>query len=501
MSTRTAPATILVVDDEPRAQVLLRTLLEAEGYDVLCAGNGPDALAAARHLPDLLLLDLMMPGMDGYEVCRRLRAEPGLAQMPIIMLTALDDRNSRIRGLEAGADDFLGKPFDSAELRARVRTITRLNRYRSLYEERARFEAALALAPEAIVLAELDGTILHRNAAFTALLAPAVPHPDNFYAYLPAATALQLRSVIDGNGPGRAGETPLHFARSADVIVDISHSLVPWHGRGIVQFHLTDLTERKRLEAQLNRAQRIELLGQVAGSIVHDMNNILTAIGGCASLLSLEPNREPEIQLNRIQAGVQRGAGILRQLLIFARGSDGEFTVTSLAETVAEVADLVRETFSKRYQVAFKAESGLPAVRLDTTQIHQLVMNLCVNARDAMPGGGSLNLTLGRRAVDAAAATAAGSQAIAGDYVTLTVRDTGTGIPPDVLPRLFEPFFTTKARGKGTGLGLATVDRIVRRHQGFVTVDSTLGAGTCFTCHFPVSVAGTQPASRALAVA
>ena len=140
------PPTVLVVDDEPRAQNLLRSLLEVEGYRVLCASHGPEALEQARQLPDVVLLDLMMPGMDGFEVCRRLRAEPALALMPVIILTALDDRASRLQGLAAGADDFLSKPFDSAELRARLRSITRLNRYRQLYEQRARFEAAIAHA-------------------------------------------------------------------------------------------------------------------------------------------------------------------------------------------------------------------------------------------------------------------------------------------------------------------------------------------------------------------
>ena len=170
----TALSKILIVDDEPNAVRLLRNLLIADGYQLLVAHSGAEALHVAQsEIPDLVLLDVMMPEMDGYEVCTKLRADPALANIPILMLTALDDRESMLRGLEAGADDFLSKPFDSIELRARLRTITRLNRFRQLYEERARMEAAINYAPYGVVLAELDGKILQRNAAFTRLLLPA----------------------------------------------------------------------------------------------------------------------------------------------------------------------------------------------------------------------------------------------------------------------------------------------------------------------------------------
>jgi signal transduction histidine kinase len=494
------PATILVVDDELKAQTLLRTLLEAEGYRVLCAGNGPDALASAAQRPDVILLDIMMPGMDGYEVCTRLRADPALAAVPVIMLTALDDRASKLRGLQCGADDFLGKPFDSAELRARMRTITRLNRYRRLYEEQARFEAAIAHAPEAIVLAEADGTIIHRNAAFNALFAPAAPSPVNFFACLADDFAASVQAgTAGGTGRAPAREGRLLHGRAATTTVEITHGLVPWEGRNVIQFHLRDLTERRSLEAQLLRSQRIELLGQLAGSVVHDMNNVLTAVGGSASLLEMG-TATPAVHLQNIQKGVQRGGAMMRQLLMFARGSDGEFETGGMAATICEVTDLVRETFGRAYQVSFSATDGLPPVATDPTQIHQVVMNLCVNARDAMPAGGRLDLTVRARAVDAATAAAAGPEVRPGDYVTVGVRDSGTGIPPEILPKLFDPFFTTKPEGKGTGLGLATVMRVMRRHRGFVTIDTELGKGTCFTCHFPVATAGVAPTAPLAAV-
>lgn len=479
------PATVLVVDDNPSAQELVRKLLKGDGYRVICIDNGPDALLASRDLPDVVLLDLMMPDMDGFEVCRRIRADPITALVPIILLTALDDRESRLRGLEAGADDFLSKPFDFAELRARLRTITRLNRYRCLYEGRARFEAAIANAPEAIVLAELDGTIIHRNAAFTKLLDPDVPELENFFAYLPSACSLRLRSQL--HQPDQRGrESPLHFARRQKTVVEITHGIVPWQGRGIVQYHLRDLTEHKSLETQLLQAQRIELLGQLAGSIVHDMNNILHVIDCSVSVLEMEPNHDREQHFNNIHTGINRGAALLAQLLQFTRGSDGILKLANPVAAVAEVASLVRESFGRTIGVEFAFEQNLPSIQLDPTQMHQVVMNLCVNARDAMPQGGRIEIAIARRTVDEAAARLAGPGAIPGDFVTVAVRDHGSGIPTENLPRLFDPFFTTKPEGKGTGLGLATVSRLVRRHGGFVTVTTAVAQGSCFTCHFPI---------------
>jgi len=487
-------STVLAVDDEPRALAILRNVAEPEGHRVITASNGREAVAVAQaERPDVVLLDVMMPEMDGLEACRRMRADPHLATVPIILLTALDDRDSRLRGLEAGADDFITKPFDSVELRIRLRTLRRLNRYRRLYEESSRYEAAITHSEEGIVLAELDGRIVLRNAAFDGLLQPAERGRANFFDYFENAERLKHSS-----GPSAVlapSEFILRYGRANPTHVEVSAGLIPWDGRLLAQYHVRDLTEKKALEAQLLRSQRIELLGQVSGSVVHDMNNILGAIGASASLLSLDPpTANSERHLTNISKAVQRGAGILRQLLMFARGSDGPLEPLSLTEVVYEVASLVKESFRIQYKVDFEPEAGLPLVPADATQVHQIVMNLCVNARDAMPDGGQLTISVrGRELADADAALA-GPDAKPGKYVVIAVRDSGTGIPPEIRARLFDPFFTTKAEGKGTGLGLATVLRLVRRHGGFVTLETEVGRGTCFHCHFPVAAAATEAA-------
>ncbi len=479
-------STLLAVDDEPRALTLLRNIAEPDGHRVITAADGPTALdLAERERPDAILLDVMMPGMDGFEVCRRLRASASLSTLPVLLLTALDDRESRLRGLSAGADDFITKPFDSVELRLRLRTLRQLNRYRRLYEESSRYEAAITHSAEGLVLAEPDGTILLRNPAFERLLTPDHRRLVNFFDYFDDAAPLRC-GLADGQ-PLPSVELPLRHAVATPTLVEVCAGLIPWEGRTIVQYHLRDLTEKRNLEAQLLRSQRIELLGQLSGSIVHDMNNVLAAIGGSATLLQFEPTGpNAGRHFDTINQAVENAGAMMRQLLLFARGADGPLEPLFLCATLTEAASLLESTVGSRYRLALDIPPDLPMVLGDPTQINQIAMNLCVNARDAMPRGGTITLSLSTRQLSTNDAAQAGPDARPGAYVVLAVSDTGTGIPTEVRARLFDPFFTTKAPGKGTGLGLATVLRLARRHGGFVSLDTEIGRGSTFRCHFPV---------------
>ncbi len=490
----TTASTVLVVDDEPNGLQLLQNVLASEGYNIISAEHGAQALVLAyNYRPDVIVLDVMMPDIDGFEVCRRLRADDTLRHVPILLLTALDDRESKLRGLEAGADDFLSKPFDSVELRTRIRTITRLNRFRTLFDERARFETAVAYSPDGIVLADDSGRVTLVNAAFQQLLSSVSSENAGlsvFDFFAPAETRLLREQLAKLDQVGRRigpVQTELQHARQPDTWIEITVGRLPGtNGPGMLAFNIRDITEKRHLEAQLLRSQRIELLGQLAGGIVHDVNNILTAISGNAMLIDgSEPERVP-IYLENIQKSVQRGGSLLRQILMFARGSDAELAPTSTALLVHETGQIVSEVLSKQIKVAIEVPADLPDIMADSNQLHQVLMNFCVNARDAMPDGGKLFIATARKKLTHEQARAISADGRAGDFVTLSVRDTGTGMPPKVRERLFDPFFTTKPADRGTGLGLATVLRLVRRHEGFISVETAVGKGTCFTCYFPV---------------
>jgi nitrogen-specific signal transduction histidine kinase/ActR/RegA family two-component response regulator len=251
----------------------------------------------------------------------------------------------------------------------------------------------------------------------------------------------------------------------------------------------TDITGQKQLEAQLLRAQRLQSIGALAGGVAHDLNNILTPIIMNASLLR-ETVTDPENRemINSVESCAHRGADIIKQLLTFARGKPGVRAPLPIRHLLNEMDKLIRETFPRNIRVRVNATRELWPVLGDATQIHQALMNLCVNARDALPDGGTLSLAAANITLDETFAETT-PEAKPGPYVCLSVTDTGTGIEPGHLDRIFDPFFTTKDVGEGTGLGLATVLGVVRGHGGFVRVDSRIGSGTTFDLYLPASPA------------
>ena len=249
----------------------------------------------------------------------------------------------------------------------------------------------------------------------------------------------------------------------------------------------TDITERKQLEINFLRAQRMEGIGALAGGIAHDLNNILQPILMTAPLLR-ETTGDPESRemLDTMEQCAQRGADIIRQLLTFTRGEPSARVPLPVRHLLNEMNKLIQETFPRNIQLRVNVPKNLWQVLGDATQIHQALMNLCVNARDAMPNGGKLTLAAENLTLDEAfAAMMPGAKP--GPYICVSVADTGTGIPPEHLDRIFDPFFTTKEIGKGTGLGLATVLGIARGHGGLVRVNSQIGRGTTFELYLPAS--------------
>ncbi len=265
------------------------------------------------------------------------------------------------------------------------------------------------------------------------------------------------------------------------------------HKGAVVVF--TNITEKKQVESQLLRAQRLESLGTLAGGIAHDLNNVLAPILMSIDVLRINPGGEEEKRmLAIIETSAQRGAGMVKQVLTFARGVSGERVLVQVNHLIKEIAKVLRQTFPKNIQVRTATPYDLWPVLSDSTQLHQVLMNLSINARDAMPGGGTLMIGASNVSLDGTF-VATHLEARVGPHVVLVVKDTGTGMPPAVQERIFEPFFTTKSLDKGTGLGLATVLGIVRSHGGFINVVSDLGHGSEFNIYLPAdpSRASTEP--------
>lgn len=260
----------------------------------------------------------------------------------------------------------------------------------------------------------------------------------------------------------------------------------PGGGR-VVQ--IDDVTEQERARRNELRAQRMESIGTLAGGIAHDLNNALAPIAMGLELLRARYPQNASL-IDTMEKCTRRGAGMVKQLLTFARGSEGERRSLQPRRIIDEMAQIIRSAFPKNITLEVELAPGLWDVLGDATQLHQVLLNLCVNARDAMPDGGTLSIEARNAAVDETFASGTDG-ARAGNFVRWTVRDTGTGMPPDVIRRIFDPFFTTKEQGKGTGLGLSTVLGIVRSHEGFLRVDSTPGIGSAFEIYLPAATAAS----------
>jgi PAS domain S-box-containing protein len=297
-----------------------------------------------------------------------------------------------------------------------------------------------------------------------------------------AAARAQLLATGEWRGDFR-----LRTKSGQTVLVESTWSLVVENDgrpRSILAID-TDVTERKKLETQLLRAQRMESIGTLAGGVAHDLNNVLTPILLSMDLLAMKAADEDDRRLiEKTRASASHGAALVQQLLAFARGSAGNRTRVDVARALHDLQPLVRQSLPRNMQFEVRCEERLAPIQADVTQLNQVLINLCLNARDAMPHGGRLEVVARNGAIDPVVARA-NPGASAGPAVHLSVIDQGTGISPAILDKIFDPFFTTKAAGKGTGLGLSMVASILKSHGGVVQVESELGRGTTFHLLFP----------------
>lgn len=286
-----------------------------------------------------------------------------------------------------------------------------------------------------------------------------------------------------------------HFTKEGREIVVNSRWTLVAHEDGSPKSILlinTDITDRKKLESQFLRTQRLESIGTLASGIAHDLNNILTPISMSIGLLRQSITDASRLKLlNTVEVSAQRGADIVRQVLTFARGVEGERVLLQPRHLIGELAKILAQTFPRNINIKPRFPKDLWTILGDATQLHQVLLNLCVNARDAMPDGGILtvgaeNVTLG------ADCESINQEAAPGPYVVLAVSDTGSGIPPEVVEKIWDPFFTTKEPGKGTGLGLSTVVGIVQNHSGFAILETKVGQGTTFKIYLPAKLDGVN---------
>jgi two-component system, cell cycle sensor histidine kinase and response regulator CckA len=525
------PPIVLIVDDEPANRELLEVMLAPEGYILMTATSGEEALAMMeREPPDLVLLDVLMQGMDGYEVLGAIRDRPATKNVPVIIVTALEDRQARLRGLVAGAEDFLTQPIDRAELLARVKNLLRLKAYgdyhdrysrqleeevgtrtQSLIESERLYRSTFDDAPVGIVHVGLDGSWLRVNLRLCSLLGYSREELQSWnpMVLLEAADAPGEREAMCSMAEGATDRHTIPEKRytrkdGAHVYARVKRS-VHRDAAGRALYFITvieDMTEWRALEAQVRQASKMDAVGQLAAGVAHDFNNLLSVVLSYCDLLidDLADGHSMRTDLGEIRAAGLRAVDLTRQLLAFSRRQVLQPRVMDLAEIVTGMEKMLRRLIGEDVELVTRSSPGAAKVLVDPGQMEQVVMNLVVNARDALPGGGKIRIEVAEANLEEDfAANHVGVRP--GPHVVLTVTDSGTGIDKATQARMFEPFFTTKAVGRGTGLGLATVFGIVRQSDGTIWVESELGKGTTFFLYFPkVTVGSVRPPAPQAAV-
>jgi signal transduction histidine kinase/CheY-like chemotaxis protein len=536
-ASETAPGSgprVLLADDNNDMRDYIRRLLEARGYAVEPVGDGQAAVAAARaKAPDLILSDVMMPGLDGFGLLRAIRGDATLAGTPVILLSARAGEEAKIEGLDAGADDYLIKPFAARELLARVSANIQMARMRreaarEVMRSEQRFlmtndRLSVALSSGGIAVFDLDiesqraivlGPLTQFFGVSEADAAEGLPLPVFAHGIDPADRADVLAAIaaaiqsgapyeveyrlIGGDIPrrvvARGGRKTLSdgTTRFIGAIIDISREKEAEEklrllNAGLEERVATEVGERLKAEDALRQAQKMEAVGQLTGGVAHDFNNLLTIIiGGLDTIRRSGPKDNARLSraVDMATQGAQRAATLTARLLAFSRRQPLEPTPLDLNVVVRDSTELLHRTLGETIDLESVLAPRLWPVEVDQNQLESAILNLAVNARDAMPDGGKLTIETANTMLDESY-TATDSEVVPGQYAVVSITDSGHGMPKEVIDRVFEPFYTTKEAGKGTGLGLSMVYGFVKQSGGHITIYSEEGQGTTVKLYFP----------------
>jgi two-component system cell cycle sensor histidine kinase/response regulator CckA len=486
---------VLLVDDDPNNLLALQGMLESMPLDLILARSGPEAL---RQLLDhdvaLILMDVQMPLLDGFETAALIRQRERSAHIPILFLTAGCKYDAHLKGYALGGVDYLLKPLVPEILTAKVAVFIEL--FRRAEQIQLQERMLRERAEEDLVASSANYRLLFdsnprpmwvydtENLTFLAVNDAALEKYGYSREQFLEMTIKHLRPPEDQT---LEHTRSLRHQKKDRSIIDVevaSHEVV-FAGRHARLEVATDITEKRKIEAQLLRTQRMESIGTLAGGIAHDLNNVLAPIVlGIQVLKDKFMDESSRQMIDTMERNARRGTNIVRQVLTFARGLEGEKVLIQPKHSLVNIENMLRQTLPKSVSVQLEIRQRLWVIVGDPTQVDQVLLNLCVNARDAMPEGGKLTIRADNVVLDESHARL-NLQARAGAYVVIEVADTGHGMPPHIMEKIFDPFFTTKEVGKGTGLGLSTVQAILKSHGGFVNVYSELGKGTSFKVFFP----------------
>src|ERR1041385_710001 len=490
---------LLQIEDNEDDALLVLNELRRGGFDTIveCIDTaGAMEAALKRHKWDIIISDYSLPrfsGLDALAVLKRHNID-----VPFILVSGTIGEVTAVAGMKAGAQDYIMKNNLSRLVPAVERELqeAEVRRQRKQSEEKLRqsedqFRLIMENVADLIAVLDLKGKRLYNSPSYKNVLGDPeeLLGTDSFMEIHPEDRGKVKQIFQETLRTGVGQRTEYRFLLNDKSIrhIESQGSVIRDRNGNVTNVVVVsrDVTERKNLEAQFLRVQRMESIGTLAGGIAHDLNNVLAPIMLSIQILKKRYSIEADQKLLKaLESSAKRGIGMVKQVLTFARGVEGERVPLQIKHLVSEMEKIMRETFPRSIHALTKIAKEPWTISGDATQLHQVLMNLCVNARDAMPNGGTLTIEIENTGIDEQYVRMH-PEARPGPYTLLTVHDTGTGMPPEILDKIFEPFFTTKEIGKGTGLGLSTVIGIVKNHRGFINVYSEVGHGTKFHIYLP----------------
>jgi two-component system, cell cycle sensor histidine kinase and response regulator CckA len=486
---------VLVVDDDAQMLRTITDILHLNGYTIATAPTGQDALELAKNFETpaaIALVDLSLPDIDGIELISRLRQISDLTE--VVILTGNASVDSAVRAMREKSYDYLIKPVEPEHLLATLgRAGERSERRRAEAGRRAsedRLRRIFDHVSDALFIADDEGRIHDANPAACVLTGMSVQALRELKLQAVLPEVARLKDGVMGSVGAASGDfavRPVDGINQNRVLDIDAAAFAP----GVLVYTVRDHTNQARLEEQLAQSQKMDAVGQLAGGIAHDFNNLLTVIMSYGSLLlsDLDEGDPRRDDVQEIANAAARASGLTRQLLAFSRKQIMEPRLMNVNAVVTGVEKLLRRLIGEDIELATTLDPALYSINADPGQLEQVLINLAVNARDAMPQGGRLHITTANTTLSADHGGRHLSAA-PGEYIMLAVSDTGVGMSRDTQQRVFEPFFTTKGQGKGTGLGLSTVYGIVKQSGGDLWIYSEPGTGTTFKVYFPRAVEG-----------
>jgi len=502
--------TVWVVDDDETALMLAEEVLRTEGFQVGTFNDSARAMeAVARGCPDIIVLDVMMPGMDGFEFCSRLRAHPTAMDVPVLMATSLEDSDSIARAYEAGATNFATKPLNWAIEIHRLRYMLRVaetNQLLKVKEQETRlakedWERTFNSFSDVVTLLSPDLKVIRANQATVIALKKPLDQilgSRCHQLFQGAETACSNCPILQAIQTGMPVSAEKRYRNPAADCLLTGTPVIDKDGRLLHVVHIArDVTGQKQLEAEYLHAQKMEAMGTLAGGIAHDFNNLLMVVSGAAELIGSDPHTSSEQRefLDTVVEASQRGAALSGQLLTFSRKgvAKTEKRPVQFNNLIRDMQKMLQRLFPKNITIHAQLAAELSQINGSSDQLHQVMMNLAVNASHAMPDGGALTIKTRNVELDPAYCRLH-PEIQPGRFVQVAVTDTGHGMDQPTMQRIYEPFFTTKKLGEGTGLGLSVVFGIINGHGGQILCDSKVGAGTTFKILLPAWQANGETA-------